>query len=73
LCRTQEIESAGSSAQSRSHASTGSGMQWKTETWNAGAFLDRPLRVRRQAAAGGGITIASRPARLGRIWFYGEG
>jgi hypothetical protein len=56
LCRTQAIESAGSSAQSRSHASTGSGMQWNTDTWNAGAFLARPLGLRRRVvAAGGGI------------------
>jgi hypothetical protein len=56
LCRMHEIVSAGSSAQSRSHASHGSGMQLNTETWIAGDFLARPLRLR--AAAGGGIAIA---------------
>ena len=60
LCRTHEIASAGSSAQSRSHASHGSGMQWNSHRWNAEAFLARPLGLRRRAAAGGGAIAISR-------------
>jgi hypothetical protein len=68
LWRTHEIASAGSSAQSLSHASHGSGMQLNTDTWIAGDFLARPLRLR--AAAGGGIAISGLSNREFETGFY---